>query len=77
MPYLTPDNAPDDYAPFVLYLPVNASGQIDTQLGSLIYGALLELTYPENYEAYGALTPDDVASIFRAVYDLSVPFSEA
>jgi len=41
----------------------------DTNYRAVVSGALLPLTFPENWEAEGDLSPQEAAAIFADVYD--------
>lgn len=53
--YLTPDNLPEDRHCRTFSIPN------DVQWLSVFMGALLPLIYPENWQAYGELTPEESA----------------
>lgn len=55
MPYLTPDEAPDNTVCRVLFIP-NTLDWI-----AIVTGALQELTFSYNWEKYGAITPQQAA----------------
>jgi hypothetical protein len=76
MPYLTPDETSDTYAPFIVYMPVDETGIPIFGALAIFKGALLELTESSNYEQFGTLTPDEIAAIFQTVWDLTFPLQE-
>lgn len=62
MPWLTPaDATPTGITCRVLLIPD------DLEYIQAVTGALLELTYPYNWEQYGAATPDEVAALFQTM----------
>jgi microcystin-dependent protein len=62
MPWLTPEDAsPVGTSCRVLLIPN------DLEYIQAVTGALLELTYPHNWEQYGAATPDEVAALFQTM----------
>ncbi len=63
MPYLTGNSIPGTFRCKVIRIPD------DLTFMDILNGALLELTYPWNYEKDGALTPQQMADEFFAVYD--------
>lgn len=64
MPYLTGDSVPVGQKCRVVYLPD------DPAFMAAFYGAMLELTYPYNWEQFGVLTPDEMARAFFDVFDI-------
>lgn len=62
MPYHTPDSAPDDVSIRRISIPDTA------QWRAIVNGALLEMTYPHNWEQYGTLTPDEAAERALIMY---------
>lgn len=70
MPWLTPaSNAPVGTVCRTLQIPN------DLEYIRSVTGALLELTYPDNWEQFGAATPDEVAAVFQTMLStyLDVP----
>lgn len=63
MAYLTPDTYPASKQCRVLRFPDNP------QWASLVYAALLSLTYRNEFEAYGSVTPDECAAEFLRMFD--------
>jgi len=63
MPWLTPDEAPEDGVCRPLFIPANS------QWLSLISGALTELTLPYNWEKFGTLTVNQTVSAMRDILD--------
>lgn len=74
MPWLTPNNAPDDFMPFIIYLPVDSSDDIMVEHAGILLGALLDLLNPSNFQQYGSQTPEDTAQVFDTVIVLSLPW---
>ena len=56
MPYLTPESLPADTVVRQLSIPQ------DLAFLGAVTGALLELTFPENWEQHGAVTPEEAAA---------------
>jgi len=63
MPYLTPDTLPADTICRVLFIPDSLDWLAQ------ITGALQELTFIYNWEAYGALTPEQAAAAMTTMFD--------
>lgn len=61
--YLTPDAPASGFVCRTLRIP---DGE---EFLAAVNGALLELTYPWNWEEYGALTPDETAELFFTMYE--------
>jgi len=61
MPYLTPDGA-DFSTLLIVPLPDNNAFR------GVVLGGITEGLYPESWEEYGNLTPDDAAQYFRWIY---------
>lgn len=74
MAWLTPDSAPVGYSAFLLFLPVDAGGEVIVEFGAILSGALLDLVNSRNFEDYGSLTPEETAEVFGIVYALSHPW---
>lgn len=53
--YLTPESIPVEETCRALYIPNNQ------EIVAAVYGALLELSYPYNWELFGAITPEEIA----------------
>lgn len=68
MPYLTPDTIPTNTKCRYIVIPD------DLRIVGAVSGALLELTYERNWEAYGAVTP---AAAAAAMIDIVVPFMDS
>lgn len=62
MPYLTGNSIPVGQKCRSIHVPD------DPAFMAALSGALLELTYPYNWEQFGTLTPDDMAQEFINVY---------
>lgn len=62
MPYLTPDDAPDEVSIRRVSIPDTA------QWRAIVNGALLEMTYPHNWEQHGVITPDEAAERALTMY---------
>jgi len=61
--WLTPDDLPEDKPLFRgAYLPANAS------VLAAITGALEQLTYAENWEEFGAQSPEDTAEYYQEIF---------
>ncbi len=58
MPWLTPDSLPANGEVVCRQLRIPN----DTLIIAAVNGALLDLTYPENWEPLGAITPDEMAA---------------
>jgi len=63
MPYLTPDTLPADTICRVLFVPDTLDWLAQ------ITGALQELTFAYNWEAYGAITPEQAAAAMTTMFD--------
>ncbi len=63
MPYLTPNTLPADTICRVLFIPASLEWLAQ------VTGALQELTFPYNWEAYGAVTPAQAASAMMTMFD--------
>lgn len=63
MPYLTPDEVPDNATCRALFIPNNE------QYLAVVRGALQELTFAYNWTKYGAVTPEEAASSFLDMFD--------
>lgn len=64
MPWLTPDSEPASFERRVFVIPVEKDWQ------AVLLGALLPLTYPENWEqSIGGITPDEAAAAWQSVFD--------
>jgi len=61
--WLTPNAAPADTICRVLILPA------DKDWLAVLAGALIELTYPYNFEEFGSASADDTASVFADMFD--------
>lgn len=63
MAYLTPEEVPSNVVCRGLFIP---DGE---QYLAIVRGALQELTFPHNWAQYGALTPQEAADSFVAMFD--------
>lgn len=63
MPYLTPDELPDDTICRVLVIPN------ERQFIGCVTGALEELTFVHNWELFGDVTPVQAARAMRSMFD--------
>jgi len=63
LPYLTPETIPADKICRSLFIPN------DRQIIGCVLGALEELTYPYNWEHFGAVEPPDIADAMRDMFD--------
>ena len=59
--FQTPDTAPVQTTTLALIVPD------DPAFRAFLTGQIAELTYAENWEQFGALTPAETAEIFEAV----------
>lgn len=62
MPWLTGDEVPTTFKCREVRIPDNPA------FVSALNGAVLELTYPHNWEQFGTLTPQEMAAAFLDVY---------
>lgn len=62
MPYLTGNSIPVGQKCRVIHVPD------DPAFMAALNGAMLELTYPYNWEQFGTLTPDEMAQAFIEIY---------
>jgi microcystin-dependent protein len=69
MPWQTPDGLPTQRRYKRLRVPVIETPEVENRYvyGAMV-GALYELTLPENWEANGFVTPDEIAAIFYIVF---------
>jgi len=63
MPYLTPESIPPGKICRVLRIPNNPD------IIACVTGALEELTFAYNWEQFGAITPDEIASAMTDLFD--------
>jgi len=63
MGYLTPDTTPDKATCRALFIPDSE------QYLAIVRGALQELTFPYNWDKFGALTPEQAAENFVDMFD--------
>jgi len=63
MGYLTPDTSPADTICRVLFIPNNA------EFLANVLGAIQALTFPENWDAWGTLTPQEAADALVPMFD--------
>lgn len=61
--WLTPDELPDTGKCWAITIPDSV------EFLALLKGCLDELRFSSNFEAFGSLTPDDVASAFAVAFD--------
>lgn len=61
--WLTPDEVPTDTICRALVIPA------DSSIIAAVNGALLPLTYSENWEQFGEVTPEDMAAAMRVMFD--------
>lgn len=66
MPYLTPDTIPDETICLSIRIPNNLL------IKSAVFGALSELIYNYNWQAFGEQTPDEMAIFFEEWYQAVV-----
>lgn len=66
MPYLTPDNAAGPVVCWTLTIPNSPDWT------AIVTGALLVLTRPSSFEAYGTASPTTVAAFFRDMLDNAI-----
>ncbi len=59
--FLTPDQTPAGTITLAFVVPD------DPEFRAWLTGQIAELTNPENWEQYGALTPEETAEIYEAV----------
>ncbi len=64
MGYLTPETIPADTICRVLFIPN------DEQLLANVLGAVRELTFPSNWQPFGAVTPENAAAAMFDMFDL-------
>lgn len=64
MPYLTPDTLPADTICRVLFIPNSLDWLAQ------VTGALQELTFPYNWEQFGAVSVDDAVQAMSTMFDL-------
>jgi len=64
MPYLTPNTLPADTICRVLFIPNSLEWLAQ------VTGALQELTFLNNWEAYGAVTPEQATEAMTTMFDL-------
>lgn len=64
MPYLTPDTLPADTICRVLFIPNSLDWLAQ------VTGALQELTFPYNWEQYGAVTADQAVQAMTTMFDM-------
>lgn len=74
VPFLTPDESPNQYIPVVFWLPADTNGDILVDFDAIVSGLLLDLIAEANFEQYGTLTPTETAEVFRNVFDLTIPW---
>lgn len=63
MPWLTPDEIPESTQCGTLLVPDNPA------IIAAVIGALYDLTLPENWELFGAITPEQIASAMQIMFD--------
>lgn len=63
MPWATPSSIPAGTVAKTLNVP---DGE---EWDAILTGALYELTLPENFQQVGTLTPDEVATRFRQMFE--------
>lgn len=63
MPYLTPETIPPGKICRALRIPNNLD------IIACVTGALEALTFPSNWEQYGAVTPDEIAAAMMDMFD--------
>lgn len=64
MPYLTPNTLPADTICRVLFIPNSLDWLAQ------VTGALQELTFVNNWEQFGAVTPDNAAAAMMIMFDM-------
>lgn len=61
--WLTPDNIPDDQAGRLVCIPN------DPLILAAVSGAILDLTFPYNWESYGTVTPEAMAAAMSVMWE--------
>lgn len=70
MAWLTPDSIPAEHICRELSIPN------EPEIIAAVYGAILELTYPHNWEQFGTVTPEAMASAMAEMFTSLVDASE-